>query len=110
FARTMAALAYLQVIATRDEYGAVIQTSADPSRLDPLVSKAEIFAHIDQLLDEAQVHLLAGGAAFPFPLGSGWSGFDTPVTFVRANRAIAARARLYGGDPAGALAALGGSF
>jgi hypothetical protein len=110
FTLTLAALAYLQIIDTRDDNGAVIQTSADPRRLDPLVDKLTVFAHIDQLLDEGAASLQLGGATFPFPLGSGFAGFDTPATFLRANRAIAARARLYHGDHAGALIALGDSF
>ena len=110
FAKTMAALAYLAIIDTRDEYGAVIQSRDDPRRLEPIVGKAAVFAHIDQLLDEAWDHLQAGGAGFPFALGSGFAGFDTPASFARANRALKARADLHQGDAIGALAALAGSF
>ncbi len=90
--------------------GAVIQVSTDLRALDPIVGKAEVFAQIKQLLDEAKTHLLAGGMAFPFSLGSGFAGFDTPATFLQANRAIKARVDVYTGDNAGALAALGESF
>jgi hypothetical protein len=110
FTQTLAALAYLQIIDTRDDNGAVIQTSADPRHLDPLVDKATVFAHIDRLLDDGAANLSLGGARFPFPLGSGFAGFDTPATFAQANRALAARARLYHGDHAGALLALTASF
>ena len=69
--------------------------------LEPIASKDEVFAHIRQLLDEAKTHLLAGGDTFPFPLGSGFAGFDTPATFLKANRAIKARVDVYTGDNAG---------
>jgi hypothetical protein len=110
FAKTIAALEYLVVINTRDDNGAVIQKSPDPHVLEPISMKAEVFAHIKTLLDEARTHLLAGGDAFPFPLGSGFAGFDTPATFLKANRAIKARVDVYTGDNAAALTDLGESF
>jgi starch-binding outer membrane protein, SusD/RagB family len=110
FAKTIAAIEYLRIINTRDDQGAVIQRSADPRVLDPLVTKAEVLAHIATLLDEARSHLMAGGMAFPFTLGSGFAGFDQPPTFLRANRALKARADLYRKDHVAALAALGESF
>jgi hypothetical protein len=110
FAKTIAALEYLMVINTHDTNGAVIQKAADPHVLEPIASKAEVFAWIKQLLDEAKTHLLAGGDSFPFPLGGGFTGFDKPMTFLRANRAIKARVDVYTGDNAGALIALGESF
>lgn len=110
FAKTIAALEYLRIINTRDEQGAVIQSSGDPRMLDPLVTKPQVFTHIVTLLDEARAHLMAGGAAFPFALGSGFAGFDTPATFLRANRAVKARVDLYRKDHLAALAALGESF
>jgi starch-binding outer membrane protein, SusD/RagB family len=110
FAKTIMALEHLVVINTRDDNGAVIQKSADPRVLEPISTKAEVFAHIKALLDEAKTHLLAGGDSFPFPLGSGFAGFDTPMTFLKANRALRARVDVYSGDNAGALTALGESF
>jgi starch-binding outer membrane protein, SusD/RagB family len=110
YAKTIAALEYLHVINTHDTNGAVIQVSADPHTLDPIVSKAEIFAHIKKLLDEAKTHLLAGGMTFPFMLGSGFAGFNTPATFLQANRALKARVDIYTMDYPAAVAALGESF
>jgi hypothetical protein len=54
--------------------------------------------------------LAAGGGAFPFALPSGFTGFETPATFVLFNRALRARVAVYTGDYAGALTALAGSF
>ena len=108
FAKTIAALEYLIVINTHDTNGAVIQVSSDPRMLDPIVGKDAVFAHIEKLLDEAKAHLLAGGETFPFPLGSGFAGFDTPANFLKVNRAIKARVDVYSGNYAAALTALGG--
>jgi hypothetical protein len=111
FARTIEALDLLITIDMRDANGAVIDASrplSDP--LAPFVSKNDTFDRIITLLDEARTNLQAGGGAFPFALSSGFAGFDTPVTFVRFNRALRARVAAYRGDYAGALTALGESF
>src|SRR5690606_1740297 len=47
---------------------------------------------------------------FPFRLGSGFAGFDTPDTFIQFNRALKARASLYAGTFQDALDALAESF
>jgi hypothetical protein len=110
FTKTIAALEYLVVINAHDTNGAVIQKSDDPHVLEPISTKDKVFAWIKQLLDEGKTHLLAGGDSFPFALGSGFAGFDKPMTFLKANRAILARVDVYTGDYAGALTALGESF
>jgi hypothetical protein len=110
FTKTIAALEYLKMVNTRDENGAVIQRSRDLRALDPIVSKAEVFAHIKTLLEEARTHLMAAGMTFAFKVGSGFEGFSTPATFLRANRAIKARVDAYTQDYPAALAALGESF
>jgi hypothetical protein len=43
------------------------------------------------LMDEAYTELNAGGAAFPFTVPPGYTGFDTPATFAEFNRALAAK-------------------
>jgi hypothetical protein len=110
FAKTIQALDFLQVINTRDTNGAPIQVDLPVGQLAPIVSKAEVFARIAQLLDEAQTHLGAAGAKFPFPLSRGFTGFDTPATFLKFNRALKARVEVYQGNFASALTALQGSF
>jgi len=111
FAKTMQALDLLLVINTRDSNGAVIDNnrpvSEDPG---PLVPKDQVLAQVAGLLDEGQAHLRAAGAAFPFPLGAGFQGFDTPATFLQVNRALRARVSAYRGAYAEALQALQGSF
>jgi len=111
FAKTIQAFDFLKVIVTRDANGAAIDVGIDLTAPPAaIVPKAAVFARIVQLLDEAQTHLQAASAKFPFPLPAGFAGFDTPGTFLRFNRALRARVAVYTDDFAGALTALGGSF
>lgn len=109
FAKTIEAIDYLIIINTRDDFGAAISTSTDVDVLPPLAGKAEVFDHIEALLDEARDHL-DGAAAFPFPLHSGFDGFDTPETFIQFNRAIRARVAAYRESWADVLTYLEESF
>jgi len=111
FAKTIQAMELLRVIVTRDANGAVIDVDRDPTG-DPgaIAAKAEVYTRIVALLDEGRTHLQAAGTAFSFPLGSGFSGFDTPATFLKVNRAIRARVAVYTNDFATALTALSQSF
>lgn len=111
YTQTMQALAFLRVINTTDLFGAPIDVGIDP-RGDPapIASKAAVFAHITNLLDSADAHLQAGGAAFPFRVSTGFQGFDAPATFLRFNRALRARVAVYQADYAVALTALQASF
>ncbi|MFY0571459.1 RagB/SusD family nutrient uptake outer membrane protein [Archangium lansingense] len=96
FAKTLMALDFLTIINTRDEAGAPIDVNRKlGAELAPIVSKAEVFAHITKLLDEAKVHLQAGGDKFPFKLSAGFVDFDEPATFLKFNRAIRARVAVY---------------
>jgi hypothetical protein len=111
FTKTMQAHDFLMILNTRDELAGPIDVGTSPTGPPaPIASKAEMFAHIVQLLDEAQTHLGAGGTAFPFALGPGFAGFDTPATFLRFNRALAGRVHVYMGSHAAALTALAASF
>lgn len=111
FAKTIQALELLRVIATRDANGAVIDVDRDPTgEPGAIATKSEVYARIATLLDEARTHLQAAGTAFSFPLGSGFTGFDTPINFIKVNRAIRARAAVYNNDWSAALTALGQSF
>src|SRR5256885_15949537 len=47
------------------------------------------------LLDTAAANLTAGGSAFPFALPDGFSGFDTPASFRKFNRGLAAKVDVY---------------
>lgn len=111
FAKTIQALDFLLVINTRHTNGAPIDVDrpldAEPA---PIESPEVVLSHVVTLLEEAQGHLQNGGAAFPFPLSDGFTGFDTPAMFLRFNRALLGRVEVYRGNFVAALAALNGSF
>ena len=117
FAKTLEALELLYVISTRDTIGLVVEIKQDASDIAPFVSRDSAYKYILGTLDAAATNLSAGGAAFPFALHSGFTGFNTPATFRQFNRAIAARAAAYYATSGGgatawqtALTALSASF
>src|SRR5438105_6416546 len=110
FAKTMMALDFLKLVNTRDVNGAAIDVDLPLGQLAPIVGKDAVFARIALLLDQAQTHLAAASPAFPFPLGNGFAGFDTPPQFLLVNRALAGRVAVYRGKFTDALAALAASF
>ena len=112
FAKTIMALDFLYVINTRDDLGAPIDVDRAPTdEPAPIASKAEVFAHIVSLLNEAEAHLAAAGSTgFPFGLPAGFAGFDTPATFTEFNRALKARVDVYMGNTDEALISLAESF
>lgn len=62
--------------------------SDDPA---PFVSFSAAMEAASALMDEAYADLQAGGAAFPFTVAPGFTGFNTPATFAEFNRALAAK-------------------
>src|SRR5688572_2328671 len=111
FTKTIQALDFLHVLNTRDDLGAPLDVGTDPTGPPAAIAtKAEVQARIVQLLNEAQTHLQAAGTSFPFSLGPGFAGFDTPATFLQVNRALKARLDVYMGNYAAALTSLAGSF
>jgi hypothetical protein len=112
FAKTIEAYLLHGQLRVQDVVGIVVDTDRDPSAgLAPVVTKAEAFTYILAKYDEAMTDLTAGGgASFPFPLTSGFAGFDTPTSFIAFNRGLKARAALEAGDHAAALGALAASF
>ena len=91
FAKTMKALGYSRVIETRDSLGMPVDINDDPNAQAAFVSRDSAYKYISGLLDEAKADLAAGGSTFPFTLTSGFAGFDTPASFLKFNRGIAAR-------------------
>lgn len=110
FVRTMRALEFLTIVTSRWEVDVPIDVNRPIDELAPLVDRAAVFTEIDSLLDTAMADLEAGGNGFPFPLHSGFAGFDTPATFMQFNRAIRARSAAYQADWQGVMDALAGSF
>jgi hypothetical protein len=62
--------------------------TADPA---PFVSFTEALNAAAALIDEANTDLQGGSATFPFTAAPGYTGFTTPATFARFNRALAAK-------------------
>lgn len=95
FAHTMEALELSYVILSRDSLGAPVQIQADLRALSPFVSRDSVYNYIAGELDRAKTELTGGGAAFPFTLTAGFAGFNTPTSFLKFNRALAARVNAY---------------
>ncbi len=113
FARTIQALDYLILISTRDEQGVALDVDRPfGAALAPIRCRDAALDFVADLLDTAAADLDAAGGldAFPMPLGDGFAGFASPAAFRAVNRAVAARAAIYAGDGAAALAALEESF
>jgi len=114
FTRTYEALSKLHLLNLQGVNG--IRVNLDGTSVEELlkpgkfVLQPEALTNIRQQLDQANTDLAAAGASFSFPLSSGFAGFNTPATFARFNRALAARVALYQRDFAGALTALNASF
>ena len=117
FAKTWYAIDVLYLIQTRDTIGVPVEIPSTPSTPSAFVSRDSAYKYVIGLLDEAKTNLAAGGATFPFAMHSGFAGFDTPASFLRFNRAMAAKANVIRGSLgclapcyAAALTALGESF
>lgn len=110
FADTYEALGKLQLIDLMGENGIRIDVADFQHPGKFTAGSAPALANIRQLLDQGAKELGNAGSSFSFTLSSGYSGFNTPATFLQFNRALTARVALYQGDNAGALTALGNSF
>jgi starch-binding outer membrane protein, SusD/RagB family len=105
-AHTLEAEQLMYIILGRMANGAPVDIYPDATKLAPFVSRDSVFNHIIGKLDKAKTELQAAGTTFPFTLHSGYTGFSTPATFIRFNRALAARVNAYrashGAAPCGA--------
>lgn len=92
FAQTIKALEYMRLIETRDTIGVPILTpDASLTSLDPFRCKGDVLAYTSAVLDSGAAMLRAAGSTFPFDLTEGFAGFDTPDSFLKFNRALAAK-------------------
>lgn len=112
FARTLQAYNFLIILDAHTQDSIPIDVGTDVTAAPaPFRSNADAYARVEQLLDQAVTDLTAAGtSAFPFALPSGFTGFNTPATFIKFNRALRAREAVYRGDFAGALTYLTQSF
>ncbi len=105
FAKTLEGFELLSIAASRDTIGGVVEIKQNASDLAAFVSRDSLYKYILATLDEGNAALLAGGAAFPFTLHSGFAGFNTPATFALFNRAIAGKVAAYYATSGGGAAA-----
>jgi starch-binding outer membrane protein, SusD/RagB family len=105
FAKTLEGLELLYVISSRDTLGAIVEIKQNASDLAGFVSRDSVYKYILATLDEGNTALTAGGTAFPFTLHSGFTGFNTPATFAKFNRALAGKAAAYYATSGGGAAA-----
>jgi hypothetical protein len=111
YAKTLQAMDLLVVVDLFDNAGAVTQFDVDPSApVPPLDTRDNALKKVSDLLDEAKTDLSGGGTAFPYNLSAGFTGFDTPGSFLKFNRALKARVEVYRTNYAAAITALGESF
>ena len=109
FAHTLQAYNFMIVLSSHTQDQIPIDVGTDASGPPaPFVTNAEAWNHVIALLDQAASELV--GTAFPFTLPAGFTGFNTPATFLQFNRALRARVAVYRGDFVGALTFLGQSF
>ncbi len=83
---------------------------ADENNLGPFLSYEASLSAIRGFLEDGATDLQSGGADFPFILSGGFDGFDSPSSFLKANKAISARVAAYQGDDQAVLDFLEDSF
>jgi hypothetical protein len=96
YLQTIKALLYLRVVETRDTMGAPIDVAIEATLPPaPLRCRHDVLNSIAALLDSAADSLAAGGVSFPFALPAGVAGFNTPASFLKFNRGLAAKVDVY---------------
>ena len=117
FAKTIRAMEVFYVLSQRDTIGLPVEIDLETNLPKPFVSRDSAYKFATALINDAAADLAAGGAAFPFTLPAGFAPFSTPTSFIRFNRAMAARYLVYRGSLecgapcfTAALTALNGSF
>jgi starch-binding outer membrane protein, SusD/RagB family len=109
--KTIEAQSLMIIAEIFDQSGAALDVNAnvdDP--LPAIVPRAQVYARVLSLLDEAKVHLLAAGGTFSFVPSAGFASFNTPAGLLKVNRAIRARVNVLLGNHAAALQDLTESF
>lgn len=92
FANTFRALDMYYALSLRDTLGIPVEILANPNDQSPFVSRGVAYTRISAILDSAATDLsTAGSTEMPFKLHSGFTGFTSGATFLKFNRAIAAR-------------------
>ncbi len=99
FVHTMQAVAFLMVLNSHTQDSIPVDVNRPVSQpLAPFVSNDSAYKYVLSLLDSAKTELQAA-TAFSFDPGPGFVGFNTPATFLKVNRALAARVQAYRASP-----------
>lgn len=106
-ANTLWAIDMYYVIATRDSLGAPTALITVRDSAAPFVQRDSVYRFVIGKLNEGRAQLAAGGSSFPVDLHSGVAPFNSPASFLRFNRAFAARVLVAQGTLPGGSA---GSF
>jgi hypothetical protein len=111
FVKTLQALDFMMVLSAHGQDAIPIAVDQDPvgEPPAPFAGNEAAWTFVDMLLDEALTLLSTFGAAFPFQPTSGFTGFNSPSTFARFNRALKARAGVYRGSLGQAACGAGGA-
>lgn len=94
-AETLAGVDLSYIVAAHGSFGAPVEILADARALAPWATRDEVWNAALARLEAGKTQLAAGGAAFPFTLNTGFAGFTTPATYLKVNRAFAARINAY---------------
>ncbi|HZF68666.1 MAG TPA: RagB/SusD family nutrient uptake outer membrane protein [Gemmatirosa sp.] len=103
FAQTERGIQVLYLVNSRFNLGTPVDVpeAATDAPL-PFVSRDSAYSFVSGSFDAAYTSLTTSGAAFPFTLptagGTGYTGFTTPATYGRFNRALKARVEAYRGS------------
>src|SRR5712691_6014556 len=99
FVHTIQAVAFLMVLNSHTQDSIPVDVNRSVSQpLAPFVSNDSAYKYVLSLLDSAKTELQAA-TAFSFDPGPGFVGFNTPATFLKVNRALAARVQAYRASP-----------
>ena len=99
FVHTMQSVAFLMVLNSHTQDSIPVDVNRSVSQpLAPFVSNDSAYKYVLSLLDSAKTELQAA-TAFSFDPGPGFVGFNTPATFLKVNRALAARLQAYRASP-----------
>ncbi len=96
FAKTVKAWMLHRVAIRTGALGVPVATDKElGSAPAPFVSFDAALKTAADLMDEAFTDLQNGGAAFPFTIPPGYTGFSTPATYARFNRGLAAKMQVH---------------
>lgn len=95
FADTFAGYSLSYVVLAHGDFGGPVEIMDDPRELSPWVTRDSIYNNVIGRLEEGKANLAAGGSSFPFALNPGFALASTPSSFLKFNRAIAARINAY---------------